>query len=72
MVLGLHPGAVLISTIDSALTAKVIDSHSIEFQGRTMSLTGAALEILRSKGKNPVSARGPAFWTHNGVKLTEL
>ena len=70
--LGLKTGDQLISTIDNALTAKVIDAHSIEFQGRSMSLSGAAIEILKSKGKNPISARGPAFWTHNGVKLTEL
>ena len=70
--LGLKPGDHLISTIDNEITAKVIDSHSIEFQGKSMSLSGAAIEILKSKGKNPVSARGPAFWTYNGIKLTEL
>ena len=70
--LGLKPGDHLVSTIDNEITAKVIDSHSIEFQGKSMSLSGAAIEILKSKGKNPVSARGPAFWTYNGIKLTEL
>lgn len=70
--LGLQPGDELVSTIDVSLVAKVIDSNSIEFEGKVMSLTGAALQILKSKGKNPASARGPAFWTHKGVKLTDL
>ncbi len=69
---GLKPGDQLTSTIDHSITATVVDEHSISFQGRSMSLSGAAIEILKSKGKNPVSARGPAFWAYNGIKLTEL
>ena len=69
---GIGKGAELISIIDPNLKAEVANDNQIIFRNQLMSLSGAAIMIKREHGYNPVSLRGPSFWSLNGVLLSDL
>jgi hypothetical protein len=54
------------------LTARVATDNKIEYKGKLMSLSGAALNILESEGVKKSSIQGPKMWKYNGTTLTKL
>lgn len=70
--LGVPKGATLVSVLDPTITAEVVNETQISFNGRITSLSTAAIEVLKTKGRNPQSARGTIFWTFNGTLINDL
>ena len=71
-ILGIPKGATLVSVIDASITAEVVNENQIFYNGKNTSLSTAAIEILKAKGKNPQSARGTVLWKYNGKLISEL
>jgi hypothetical protein len=69
---GISKGSELVSTIDANLKAQVANDNQVHFRDNLMSLSGAAILIKKEHGYNPVSLRGPSFWTFNGVLLSDI
>ena len=70
--LGITKGSILVFSLDSSITAEVVNDTQIYFNGRNTSLSTAAIEVLKSRGRNPSSARGTIFWLYNGKSINEL
>ncbi len=62
-------GATLIFDRDPEKTCKVIAGNNVEYNGRELSLSAAALEVLKELGFNWKQAQGPAHWTYKGETL---
>ncbi len=69
--LGILPGAVLTFSRDENLTATVIESGKISYQGEVLSLSAAALKILHALGYKTPSASGSEYWMFDGEILDE-
>ncbi len=64
-------GATLVLVKDENITCTVDGAKEVEFQGRTMSLTQAALAALHTLGYAWSSVQGPAYWEYEGETLDE-
>jgi hypothetical protein len=69
---GLVPGAQLVSAFDEALTCTVIDERRVNFEGHIMSLSAAAKEAAHKTGRHWKAVQGPLFWLHHGKSLDAL
>jgi hypothetical protein len=69
--IGIEGGATLVFTKDESVTAKVKSAHEIEFEGNIMSLTAAALVVMKRLGYTWKQIRGPQYWMHAGETLFE-
>ena len=65
-------GSLLVYVDNPNLMARVATDTKIEFNGKLMSLSGAALNILESEGIKRSSIQGPKMWKYNGTALTKL
>jgi len=64
-------GSVLSFVKDTTITATVIDSQKVEFEGETHSLSSSALEIVHRMGYTWSQVAGPSYWIFEGETLTE-
>lgn len=72
--IGLEPGTILTSTLDSNITCIVISDSEVELDGERMSLSGATREIATRKGNCYSSGayQGPSYWLYGDKTLNEL
>ncbi len=56
---------------DPEITAIIVSDSHVEFNGQIMSLSGAALSYLKSKGIHRKSVQGTKMWSFQGKPLTE-
>lgn len=68
---GISPGATLVSVFDDAVTATVLDNRYISFKGTRTSLSASALQVAHDQGLLWTSIRGPAYWKYEGRPLSE-
>ena len=57
---------------ESDITATVVDSKKINFEGSEMFLTGAAKIVFRRRGKTLEVLQGPSYWRYQGEILAEM
>lgn len=69
---GVKPGAELVSAFDEKLICRVVDEKKVEFAGQVMSLSAAAKAAAHKTGRMWKAVQGPAFWLHQGKSLDEL
>jgi hypothetical protein len=69
--IGVQPGAVLSFSRDETRTATVIAGNKVTLDGEEMSLSAAALKLLRELGYKTPTAQGPAYWIFDGELLDE-
>ena len=65
-------GSLLEYVDNPSILARVATDNKIEFRGKLMSLSGAALNILESEGIKKSSIQGPKMWKYNGTALSKL
>lgn len=70
--LGLAPGSVLTFSKDPEITCAVATDRAVTFEGAQMSLSAAALTVVRRMGYNWSNISGFEYWEHDGVKLRDL
>lgn len=64
-------GAELQFVRDETISCKVIDDRSVEFKGQKTSLSAAASDLLREKGRQSTQVQGPLYWLYEGETLVE-
>jgi hypothetical protein len=69
--IGVHPGAVLTFSRDENRTTTVAAGNKVILDGEMMSLSAAALKLLRDLGYKTPTAQGPAYWIFDGELLDE-
>lgn len=69
--LGIHPGDRLVFSRDEAITATVLPENRVLYQGQSMSLSAAAIQILQQRGHKIQTANGSAYWMYEGELLDE-
>lgn len=68
---GIAPGAVLTFKLDEDITCRVLDNRNVGFEGEKISLSGAALSVMRQRGNNWKAVQGAAYWIFEGKTLKE-
>lgn len=63
--------SILRFTRDENKTCRVINDKYVEFEGQTMSLSGAALCLLKEMGYRSQQVQGPLYWAYDGETLVE-
>lgn len=69
--LGIRPGDILTFSRDETISAKVIEGGKVWYQNEPMSLSYAALQVLRSLGYKTPAASGSEYWMFEGELLDE-
>lgn len=69
---GIKPGAVLRHVRDEAVTCYVVDNRQVNFEGKVMSLSQAALKAIHNMGYRWSSICGPEYWEFEGRTLDEI
>lgn len=64
-------GSVLNYYDDETITTTVQGRNKVDFRGEVMSLSAAALVVIREAGFNWKTANGPAYWVYDGETLPE-
>lgn len=64
--------AILEFADDPKITARVMTDNKVEFEGKLISLSGAALKHLDSIGIKRTSIQGPKMWKFESVPLTQI
>lgn len=64
-------GAEISFARDPAVTATVVSDREILFEGKTASLTGAAVILLEREGLRWKGVQGPLHWIYEGETLAE-
>ena len=70
--LGLGSGTVLSFSKDPDITCQVAGLRSVLFRGQELSLSAAALIVIREMGYEWSTVRGAEYWMHDGVKLAQM
>lgn len=70
--LGLVPGTVLTFVKDPTITCTVAGARKVLFRGQEMSLSAAALAVVREMGFDWTTIRGSEYWAHEDVKLSAM
>lgn len=68
-IVDIKPGETLTFYLDETITCTVMDSRKIEFNGSIVSLSDAAMQILRQKGLHWKAVSGPGIWMYKGETL---
>lgn len=68
---GITPGAQLHFKFDAAKTCEVVTDNKVNLEGKVMSLSAAARQLLQAMGRKAASARGPDYWLYEGKSLTD-
>ena len=66
---GIPVGAVLTFTKDPAITCTVVRPGKVLFEGEEISLSAAALKVVRGLGYNWPTIAGPTYWEFEGETL---
>ena len=69
---GISPGPELTFDKEETITCVVRNNREVEFMGRNLSLSGAALEALHQVGYEWKSAQGAAHWCYQGRRLKDI
>jgi hypothetical protein len=69
---GISVGETVTCSIDSSVTAVVVDDSHIDLGGRRMTLSGATLEILKQQGITRNSVQGTKYWLFKGTRISDL
>ena len=67
---GIEPGATLVSVWDAAVTCTVVDDRRVEFEGEETSLSASALKVLHRTGKRWRAVSGPDSWCYGSAGRT--
>jgi hypothetical protein len=67
----INPGSVLQFYLDESITCTVFDSRKVEFNGKIVSLSDAAMQVLESKNLHWKAVSGPGIWMFEGETLHE-
>ena len=70
--LGLKTGAVLTFTKDPTITCTIAGPKTVRLDGKEMSLSAAALQVVHAMGYTWPTVNGNEYWAHNGVKLAAM
>lgn len=70
--LGLTPGTILAFTKDPTITCEVATDSKVKFEGMEMSISAAAMNVIRRMGYNWPSVPGFDYWEYGGVKLSNM
>ena len=70
--IGIKVGETLTSRWDDEVRCTVLSDNKVKFKNKEMSLSAAALQVVRDKGKNWKAVSGPASWHYNGETLSTL
>jgi hypothetical protein len=70
--IGVQPGAILVSTFDERFTCEVVDDRRVRFRGQLTSLSDAAQQISTEVGKSDQTRQGPLYWKIDGHVVSEL
>lgn len=65
----INSGSILNFYLDDTITCKVFDARKVEFNGEIVSLSDAAMQVLKSKGLNWKAVSGPGIWMFEGETL---
>ena len=69
---GISPNNVLTFTRDDSITATVIDSRTVKYKDKKMSITKAAVCAFKDGlSKDKLTLRGPDYWKFDSETLTE-
>ncbi len=69
--LGINSGDVLHFSRDENVTATVVESNKVIFDGQKLSLSAAALFVLQQKGYKSTSVSGSEYWSFDGELLSD-
>lgn len=67
--IGVPAGSMLMFSKGDNITAKVLDSHEVEFEGERMSLTKSALTVIHRLGYTWDKIAGPQYWMYENETL---
>jgi hypothetical protein len=72
--IGIPVGATLVFYRDENITATTTANNKVFFEGREMSISGSAEEILNTRfgNKRKGGTQGSLYWKYNGYTLEEL
>jgi len=70
---GINVGEKVYFKYDQSIYAEVANGNKVKYQGKTYSLSGLALKLINQMpGYHWKSAQGSAFFTYNGVLLSDV
>jgi len=69
--IGIKPGTVLTFSKDHDYTCKVVGKKKVEFEGQNLSVSAAALEVLKKLGYEWQTVNGWSQWCIDGEVLTD-
>jgi hypothetical protein len=70
--LGIPIGATLTFSLDDSITCSTTENNKVLYNGEVMSISGSALDVLRSLGRSWTSVQGGNFWKYNDETLVEI
>jgi hypothetical protein len=71
--LGILPGAELTLTRDSSIKCKVVEGNKVEYDGKILSTSAAALEALKKvAGFTATSVSGSDYWMFNDKTIWDI
>lgn len=70
--LGLAPGTTLTFAKDPDVTCAVVGPRKVEFEGEEMTLSGAAMIVIRRMGYTWPTVNGFEYWCHDGERLSDM
>lgn len=65
----IDPGSILKFSMDESSTCTVVDDRRVNFNGKVVSLTDAAKQVLESKNIHWKAVSGPGIWMFEGETL---
>ncbi|MBC6437078.1 MAG: hypothetical protein GDA52_02810 [Rhodobacteraceae bacterium] len=68
---GLKIGDTLEYANDQSVTAEVISDRKVRLNGKAMTLTAAASELLQKEGYTWKTVPGPRYWLFEGETIAE-
>lgn len=70
--LGLPPGTVLTFAKDPDVVCTVAGPRKVTFEGEEMTVSAAAMIVVRRMGYTWPTVNGFEYWCHEGVRLSEM
>lgn len=70
--LGLPPGAVLTFAKDPDVVCTVAGPRKVTFEGGEMTVSAAAMIVVRRMGYTWPTVNGFEYWCHEGVRLSDM
>ena len=69
--IGIKPGDILKFSRDESIEATVVEDGKVQLEGEMLSLSAAALKVLKKLGYNTSAASGSEYWMFDGELLDE-